>query len=196
MKIPALLLFLTATMSTSFAADCTEEEMASISSAMGSEYTSVCPSSTGTDMDAFCSNSACLTYVNSIINDFPDCTTSGVSVKEHVQGIVDGCGSTSTAASGASTDNSTETTATSAATESSTATESTPATESSTATESTVGTDSSTAVGSTAGTEPTVGTESSTASGSSADTGSSSSASSVALSASMAVVVGILAVTM
>eukprot|EP00644_Phytophthora_capsici_P019012 jgi/Phyca11/21853/fgenesh1_pg.PHYCAscaffold_159_\ len=141
MKIPAVLLFLTATMSTSFAADCTTEEMASISSAMGDEYTSVCPSNSGTDMDAFCSNSACLTYVNSIINDFPDCSSRGVNVKEHVQMIVDGCGASSTAASGASTDNSTETTAT--------ATEAPTATESSTATEST-GTDSSTAAGSSA----------------------------------------------
>ncbi|KAL3658090.1 hypothetical protein V7S43_016933 [Phytophthora oleae] len=186
MNIPALLLFLTATASSSLAADCTTDELASISTAMGSEYSSKCPEvSSGADMSAFCSDSDCITYINSIIDEFPDCTTSGVNVKEHVQTIVDSCGSSSaTAASGASADNSTDTTATSTATESSAATE------------STVGTDSSTATESSAGTEPTVGTESSTASGSPADIGSSSSASSVALSASMAVVVGLLAVAM
>ncbi|KAE8959217.1 hypothetical protein PR003_g31662 [Phytophthora rubi] len=94
-------------------AECTTDELttiASIYSSATSKGTAACPDLTSTtDATAsdYCTNSDCLQFMSDMLDGFPDCSSSGVNLKQGLQSAVDYCTSGTTDMSGVFTDTST-----------------------------------------------------------------------------------------
>jgi hypothetical protein len=94
MKTAALLVSLTIATSGSvlaMAAECTTDELTSLSSLL-SDAATKCPDLTSSsDLTAVCSDSDCVQAISSAVGDLPDCTVSGFNTKESLQTAIDGC---------------------------------------------------------------------------------------------------------
>ncbi|KAE8890427.1 hypothetical protein PF002_g9054 [Phytophthora fragariae] len=83
-------------------AECTTDELttiASIYSSATSKGTAACPDLTSTtDVTAsdYCTNSDCLQFMSDMLDGFPDCSSSGVNLKQGLQSAVDYCTSGTT----------------------------------------------------------------------------------------------------
>ncbi|ETK86164.1 hypothetical protein F442_09298 [Phytophthora nicotianae P10297] len=172
MKISVLFLtFIIAASSSMFAhaAECTEDDFITISEVYRqatADGTASCPDLTAApDAADYCSYTECLRYMTSMLDDLPDCTSAGVSIKEGLQAAIDIC-------DGGTTDMSDIVTA------SSSSTDSTPTTDTSSSSTSATNTASSSSA-----VQPTVSPSDSTTSDKiTADAASgSSSASSISL---------------
>ncbi|CAH0514412.1 unnamed protein product [Peronospora belbahrii] len=90
-----LTLFFSVTIATStliLAQDCTMEELAKISSIYGTAVGDSCPEmTTTTDNADYCSDEDCVNFMSDMLKELPNCTTSGINVKERVQTVVESC---------------------------------------------------------------------------------------------------------
>ncbi|KAF4038186.1 hypothetical protein GN244_ATG09706 [Phytophthora infestans] len=79
----------------SHAAECSDDDLMSISeiySQAMTDGTASCPDlTTATDASDYCSFTECLRFMTNMLDDLPDCTTGGVSIKEGVQAAIDIC---------------------------------------------------------------------------------------------------------
>ncbi|ETN08543.1 hypothetical protein PPTG_12312 [Phytophthora nicotianae INRA-310] len=77
------------------AAECTEDDFITISEVYRqatADGTASCPDLTAApDAADYCSYTECLRYMTSMLDDLPDCTSAGVSIKEGLQAAIDIC---------------------------------------------------------------------------------------------------------
>ncbi|KAG7376615.1 hypothetical protein PHYPSEUDO_013028 [Phytophthora pseudosyringae] len=95
MKPVVFLSLVIATMDATLAAECTTDDLTTISNvyaAAMSDGTSACPDLTmASDTTDYCSYTDCLGYMSSMLDDLPDCSSGGVSIKDAVQATIDYC---------------------------------------------------------------------------------------------------------
>ncbi|KAK1929162.1 hypothetical protein P3T76_015292 [Phytophthora citrophthora] len=91
--LPLLVIIALSSSTVTFAADCTADDLTTISStysdAAMNEGAAKCPDLTKTK--TYCDASDCLDYMTNLLNLLPDCTSDGVNIRAGLQSAIDVC---------------------------------------------------------------------------------------------------------